>query len=263
MYAPPLDQVSDAVMERIGNQEVRLRLLSVICTVCDSNIISLEHRVGCLAKAKTGFPFKRSVNELIHDASPLDYSKCLKQAILSLKIASGVKYNPDTGITVLEVGSTMKVLCVNCSTFVVTAGHSARCVNRGSALNTDLRVGATTRWTTERRQAWIGDAIHRIDIRLAAVIKGVSDVEKNGFETSYLDAGSQAKYMKDFYADSTPVYRLSNHSISTIFEARYHTEFRRAYLSRSFGTETATVIINSIDETYDSDTFSKLDTTRE
>jgi len=245
------------------DQEVKLRLESITCNECSSSITSDAHKVDCITKITENGSYRRTIYSLMSDTSPLDFSAGLKNAILNLKLSNGVTYYPNSGFRSLLVGTSIKEFCSNCNLFVVSDGHAARCTTRRAQVNTDLRVGSSTKWTAERRRAWVGDAIHRADIRIAALIRGVPDIDKSKFELSYVDAKAQTKYLRDFYSNDIPLLNLSDHSVSTMFESRYFTEFRRAYLSRSFGTTSATVIMSSLEETYSSEVFESLDSTTE
>lgn len=245
------------------DQEVRLRMISITCSNCSSGVLSIKHRIQCIGAATNVYVFNRTAEGMQDDASPASFSEGLKNAILNLKLSNGVTYYPETGFKSLLVGTSKKVYCDKCNLFVVAEGHAERCNFSSRGANTDLRTGATTRWTTERRKAWIGDAIHKLDIRMAALIRGIPDIGKSNFENSYTDAVSQAKYMKEFESNSVPNINMSDHSISTMFEARYHTEFRRSYLSRKFGLATATIIMSSAEDSYDSDVFNSMDSTTE
>jgi hypothetical protein len=115
-------------------------------------------------------------------------------------------------------GTTPKMYCTNCSFLVNPDGHELRCGRGGSSDNTVA--------------AWLGDALHTLDVRAALVRGGVNHRELTVVATSYTSAVAQERYMLSV---SSPKElgipgNSSSRTFSNTFEQCYKGEFRRNYL---------------------------------
>jgi len=122
-----------------------------------------------------------------------------------------------------ESGSDSRVdkdLCQRCGFEVVVLGHESRC-----------RVPLTAEESADRRsKAWIGDALHSLDVRIAVLQRGLSpkvwEYEFQRFATAF----HQAAYLK-----SVEPYTEGNEKVlATTFETQYSGVFRDKYLARTF-----------------------------
>ena len=88
--------------------------------------------------------------------------------------------------------------------------------------------------------SWFGDGEHKLDVRAAALILGIKEKERGGFEQQYTSNLAQAEYWASLPLDlrfDQPT-GTSLHSIGTAFEAAYMAnEFRVTYLDVKFGPD--------------------------
>jgi len=110
-----------------------------------------------------------------------------------------------------------KGLCLKCSCIVRLDGH-------------DLRCRPVTSYSTDsdNKLAWIGDALHTLDVRLNLLAASVPSTNLQLSAESYLSASSQSAYLTSI-GKELPGY-VSTHGRSTVFETLYTGEFRDAYL---------------------------------
>lgn len=80
-----------------------------------------------------------------------------------------------------------------------------------------------------RDDAWIGDALHVLDVRVAIQDAGVDSAKATVLAVSYLSASAQARYMREFYPDPGDC-EASDRVLSARFEAGYVSRYRDAYL---------------------------------
>lgn len=105
--------------------------------------------------------------------------------------------------------------------------------------------------TNERdKRALIGDALHKLDLRLILVAKGLEGPEKLRFETWYGSNEHQAEYLSKFLAVQKPTSKSGIHNAGSEFESRYVAEggFRPTYLLKEFGSDLAEAAIATVRE---------------
>lgn len=111
-----------------------------------------------------------------------------------------------------------KVHCIVCGFDVNPDGHEERCK---VPMDVSTICGA-----------WIGDALHMFDVRVALMKHGVARKQLTQAASSYVSATAQAHYLL-----ATGIYQELGRGpadtlreLSTAFENAYHGEFRKAYL---------------------------------
>lgn len=129
-----------------------------------------------------------------------------------------------------------KVWCDVCCFNVNPDGHELRCRPSGvKSVSNSVRVAA-----------WVGDAVHTVDVRVALVRERLSVRKLTRVCDWYKSAREQAKYLRRVLAQSDcEVMGASSHSVSTVFESLYHGTFRDRYLD---------YLVDSVAEVVDSET---------
>lgn len=113
-----------------------------------------------------------------------------------------------------------KTWCDVCGCMVKWDGHSERC-----------KPKREKGWSEKRVAAWVGDTIHRLDIKLIALNMGLESDALEIFMQQYIVNAAMAVYMRDFHAADV---MSSDHTLGTEFESRYVDSFRVEYLERLF-----------------------------
>lgn len=114
-----------------------------------------------------------------------------------------------------------KEFCQVCSFFVNPVGHDQRCRPHSSfALDDDVK-----------RDAWIGDALHTLDVRKRLVSGGMWTARLSIACDAFKSGEAQAAYLRIRGFNNEYSERLqSDRTLSTLFEAHYETRYRTEYL---------------------------------
>lgn len=124
-----------------------------------------------------------------------------------------------------------KVRCEKCQFLVNPVGHEERC-----RVSWGYRKQVVEDWDNRRLLAWINDAVHALDVKLAINFRRISGVERGQVLESYTSNKSMAEYWNglDDTSHLAQPSGTSEHSIGTAFECNYSGEFRLAYLKFQF-----------------------------
>jgi len=133
--------------------------------------------------------------------------------------------------------------CDVCGFTVVLDGHGDRC---------RVQVAFTS---DEMRAAWLGDAMHALDVRVLISNTALSIKNTTLVSQEYLSAVAQRRYLATMDESYEELSSRSNHTWSTKFEMLYYGSFRSKYLLwlqaelfSKFGTtpmsDVASVLIN-------------------
>jgi len=87
-----------------------------------------------------------------------------------------------------------------------------------------------------QRRSWIGDANHKVDIRLAVLMQGLPHNRLQIESDKYCTNKAQAAYWLTIDTGSLAFQPVgsSDHALGTAFEANYTGAFRRRYLQSKF-----------------------------
>lgn len=107
-----------------------------------------------------------------------------------------------------------RVLCGDCRCVVVAEGHEERCRPVGVPRAFDVAG------------AWLGDVIHRLDVRRAILDAGVGEKLRTVVEVKYVAGAAQAAYVR---AELPGLGKGDDRALSNLFEAHY-VEVRLGYL---------------------------------
>lgn len=105
--------------------------------------------------------------------------------------------------------------------------------------------------TSDRdKRALIGDALHKLDLRIVLVAKGLEGPDKMQWETWYGSNDHQAEYLSKLMNLPKPTTKLGIHNAGSEFESRYATEkdFRTVYLGSTFGSDLANAAVFTVKE---------------
>jgi len=112
-----------------------------------------------------------------------------------------------------------KVRCDVCGFNVNPDGHESRCRPAREPLSDAIRAAA-----------WIGDAVHKLDVRMVAQCMNVPHVSCEAFLSAYVTNAAMREYMKIV----EPGVEGSAERLGTVFESRYFGDFRIQYLRTVF-----------------------------
>lgn len=112
----------------------------------------------------------------------------------------------------------LKGFCDRCGFLVTKEGHEARC--RIAVEKVDLFA-----------VAWMGDVMHRRDVRMALLLSGRPKASLGAIESELVSATAQASYYRGYSGEKVNPNGFSDRSVSTAFEASYHGLFRIDYFN--------------------------------
>lgn len=156
---------------------------------------------------------------------------CVRQSEVGSDAGSGVTAVESVGGTgcvvpvVKEeaaVGSG-KVHCEVCGFQVKADGHRDRCRPARRAGDSSLRA-----------DAWLGDALHALDVRAFLLRCGCPEKELEGMAQLYVGANAQAKFYRGYAGEKRMSSGESDRSLSQAFEASYRGRFRDVYAEELF-----------------------------
>jgi hypothetical protein len=138
-----------------------------------------------------------------------------------------------------------KVWCAVCKCWVKEEGHSKRCTPTGGV----RAAGAAVKhedWNIRRKQAWVHDAVLLADVRMVALMRGISGPQLSSFQNKYTDNSALAAWYdacEDKSCLLTPV-SSAVHARATVVEAMYVGPFRERFLLEHFGEDGRRVLAN-------------------
>jgi len=109
-------------------------------------------------------------------------------------------------------------LCTVCGFNVKVEGHINRCRIQPHNVVSNEQV----------KLAWIGDAIHVLDIRILLLASSVESKNLQFMAESFISRTAQKEYLLSVGVSLPST--STNHDWSTVFESMYHGEFREIYL---------------------------------
>jgi hypothetical protein len=118
-----------------------------------------------------------------------------------------------------------KDFCFRCNFYVVMRGHEERC--RIPNLKDVNMVESSGAWSATKAKAWLGDAVHRLDVQVVAMLINLNDKEKGQFVNDQCSGEFQANWLK--YHENCHNDGRSDKTLSTHFEANYK-HLREEYL---------------------------------
>lgn len=134
-----------------------------------------------------------------------------------------------------------KQFCTECEFMVVMEGHEERCrpqpvreVKWNGVVRSDLSSSDI------RRLAWVGDAMHKLDLRLLLMATGAEDGQLQIEAAKYEERQAQAEWYDKYEGEKFDSASTGVKSRSTAFEASYYGVFRReyvSYLGKQFGLD--------------------------
>jgi hypothetical protein len=152
-------------------------------------------------------------------------------------VGSGLPVPPgEGGVSLAAAGSQAKVLCAKCGFLVRPEGHESRCAPGGQGSGIPKFVPA----------AWVGDAVHTLDVRRVLVSRVMDPAARHNAYISYVKGEEMARYYLDLVDKPEEVIKTqgklpSTHNLATMFEAHYRGAFRENYLIATFGLTGAEV----------------------
>jgi len=121
----------------------------------------------------------------------------------------------------------VKRYCPVCQFVVNPVDHESRC--RLSSLNPSVETKELL-----RKRAWIGDEIHKLDVKQVLLLRDIPVKELESEFQKYASNQAQAQYLKTYCVQLPDYLGSSDHSLATWFEANYYGRFRELYLQRVF-----------------------------
>lgn len=109
-----------------------------------------------------------------------------------------------------------RVECAACGFLVNPVGHGTRCVPGGHSSD-----------RTHRVKAFIGDALHKLDVRMACIKRGIAVVALTVTTDKYTNGSAQSEYL---HRNGLVVPGENVTQSSTRFEAMYAGDFRIRYI---------------------------------
>lgn len=113
-----------------------------------------------------------------------------------------------------------KVQCAVCGFVVRAEGHADRC---RPVVDRNVVSGL-------RRAAWLGDALHTVDVRVALLLAGLEDKQLQVEATRLSSATAQAAFYKQWHGRKVKAASGSEDKLAQAFEASYNGRFRRRYI---------------------------------
>lgn len=121
--------------------------------------------------------------------------------------------------------------CDKCGFVVLWEGHEARC--RVPAASDSVHSDRV------RSMAWLGDAVHTLDVRRFLLVVGTPVAELEVRAQEYRGGHVRARYYRDF-PGVEPIEEVSGKpesALATLFNASYCGDYRRKYLRRVLSIE--------------------------
>jgi len=129
-----------------------------------------------------------------------------------------------------------KVWCPHCEFLVTPEGHADRCA--------PARVKSG--WNPLKRSAWIGDVVHRLDVRRYLLLVGCGDDELGVREGELVNKDAQGKWYAAYDGPKEPAYGQTPKPLSDAFEASYKGRFRCDYVRSVLALPEGTVLSGAL-----------------
>lgn len=116
-----------------------------------------------------------------------------------------------------------KAKCNRCAFVVRVHGHGERC---------KVKLEADSNSEALFQVAWLGDVVHRRDVRVHLLLSGFEKRELGVHETQLVAGEAQAAFYQSYTGSKVDAPGTSVHSYATAFEASYYGVFRARYIRR-------------------------------
>jgi hypothetical protein len=135
------------------------------------------------------------------------------------------------------------VYCDKCKFIVKEEGHEGRCQPKKDSAEVAI----------DKRKSWLGDARHMLDVRLVLCSLDIPDAELTTECVKYIRGEAQAGYYRSLPEFPHELKEASDKVVATAFEANYFGEFRKQYLTRTFGHLTSVKTPREFQRIYDTE----------